>query len=95
MQKKNTPSWWVLSKWQNPKGAKKSKKKFLLETLGEKNCYRFFEIGVYLGSDFEPMRLLQNDQMLMENDQIHHLFSENYSVSNPVISEVGGITCYK
>jgi len=71
--------------WENPKGAKKIKKIFL-ETLREKNCYRFFEIGVYLGWCFGPIIAQENDQMMMKNDQMQRIFSENNSVINPVIS---------
>jgi hypothetical protein len=63
----------------------KGQKFFFLETPGEKNCYRFFEIGVYPGWYFGPMRFLQNDQMMMKSDQIHPVFSENQLVINPVI----------
>jgi hypothetical protein len=52
---------------ENSKGAKKF---FLLETPGEKNCYRFFEIGVYLGWYFGPIIAQESDQMMMKNDQM-------------------------
>jgi hypothetical protein len=53
---------------ESQRGKKILKIFFLLEALGEKNCYRFFEIGVYPRSGFGPIIAQESDQMMMEND---------------------------